>query len=78
MTATKVRQTVISEIQSLPDDQLPGVLEYIRFLRIKLLSDQELEDRFDVALASARAIAKREGITQEDVEREIEIVRSGE
>jgi hypothetical protein len=69
---------VISEIQSLPDEHLPSVLEYIRFLRIKLLSDQELEDRFDVALASARAIAKREGITYEDIEREIEIVRSGE
>ena len=76
MTATDVRQTVFREIQSLADDQLPSVLEYIRFLRIRLLSDQELERRFEAALATARAIAQQEGITQEDIEREVELVRS--
>lgn len=73
---TDLRQSVIREVQTLPEDQLPGVLDYLRFLRIKSLSGQELEDRFTAALNAARAIARQEGITEEDIAREIAQVRA--
>jgi len=70
-----IRQNVIRELQSLPDDQLLSVLEYVRFLKIKILSDQEIERHFISAIKTARAISQQEGITEKEIENEIAQVR---
>ena len=43
--------------------------------RTKNLSDEEIEKQFDEALAEIRAQVKEAGITEEDVEAEIRVVR---
>lgn len=73
-----IRQNVIRELQSLPDDQLLSVLEYVRFLKIKRLSDQEIERNFISALKTARAISQQESITEKGIENEIAQVRTSQ
>lgn len=72
MSATaKIRETVARELDKLPDEQLTQLLDYIRFLKLKSLPDQELDARFVSALETARSIAQREGITERDIEEEV-------
>jgi len=75
---TGLEQTIMREIAALPDDRLPNVLAYVRFLRFGLdADDKEIEERFEKSWKRVRARAKRLGITQEDVEAEIRAVREG-
>jgi hypothetical protein len=71
-----VRESIMQELRGLPEDRLSAVLEYVRFLRLRALSDNDIDRQFDTALATARAIAQHEDITEADVEREISKVRA--
>ena len=62
----------MNEISTLPEARLPGVLAFIRYLKLSIPKEQkELEERFDEALKSIRARAKEMNITEEDIEAEI-------
>jgi hypothetical protein len=77
MAQTFVRETVLQELEGLAEDRIPEVLDFIRFLK----SRQEAErarQRFAVAVEEARAIAREQGITDEDVLAEIQAARAGQ
>lgn len=72
----KIRETVARELDKFPDEELKKLLDYIRFLKLKSLPDDEIGARFSSALASARQIARQEGITESEIQEEVEASRS--
>jgi hypothetical protein len=77
MSATaKLRETVARELDRLPEEELMKLLDYIRFLKLKSLPDAEIGARFSSALVSARQIARQEGITEREIQEEIERTRN--
>jgi hypothetical protein len=75
---TNLEQTIMREIATLPEARRPDVLAFVRFLKLSIPDEQdELEKRFDKALKSIRARAKKLNITQEDIDAEIRAVREG-
>jgi len=71
------KDVVIRELDTLPTEQLAQVLDFIRFLKIRVKSDEELRKEFRSALAQARAIAAERGITEAEIAEEIQRVRTG-
>jgi hypothetical protein len=75
---TKLVQTIMREITTLPEDRLSNVLAYIRFLKFGLDADQkDIEERFEKSWKRVRARAKKLNISQDDIEAEIRAVREG-
>jgi hypothetical protein len=74
---TTFEQTLLREVATLPESRQADVLAFIRFLKISLKDDSELEREFDEALKDARATAQKYNITQEDIDAEIRAVRDG-
>ncbi len=74
---TTFEQILLREVSSLPEARRADVLAFVRFLKISLLDDDELERQFDEAILDARATAKKYNITQEDIDAEIRAVRDG-
>jgi hypothetical protein len=75
---TDLEQTIMLELSTLPETRRADVLAFIRYLKLSIPTDQkELEERFDKALQSIRARAKKMNITDEDIENEIRAVREG-
>jgi hypothetical protein len=73
---TNFEQTLFREISTLPSNRRADVLAFVRFLKLSIPDEElEIEKRFDKALKSIRARAKKYNITQEDVEAEIRAVR---
>ena len=72
------REVVMRELDTLPTEQLAQVLDFIRFLKIRVKSDEELRKEFRSALAQARAIAAERGITEAEIAEEIHRVRTGQ
>jgi hypothetical protein len=70
-----VKEALLREIDSLPEQKQADVLAYVRFVKIGLADRRVLEERFDSALVSARASARERGITDKDIAEEIESVR---
>ena len=68
-----ITESLLREIQILPEQQQAEVLSFARFLRFGLSDDQ----RFESALHQARGIARERGITEVDISTEIEKVRQG-
>jgi hypothetical protein len=75
---TRLEQTIIREIATLPETRRADVLAFVRFLKLSIPSEQkEREERFDKALKSIRTRARKLNITQEDIDAEIRAVRAG-
>jgi len=75
---TNLEQTIMREISTLPEARHADVLAFIRYLKLSIPSEQkDIEERFDKALKSIRARAKKINITEEDIEAEIRAVREG-
>jgi len=74
---TSLKETLIQEIETLPEPRQSDVLAFVRFLKIGLADEQTVERRLVDALARAQAIAQERGITDQDIEDEIRAVRSG-
>jgi hypothetical protein len=74
---TKLEQTIMLEISTLPESQLEDVLKYVRFIKFSLADSNEIEKRFDESWERVRARAKELNITQEDIDAEIRAVRAG-
>ena len=74
---TNFEQTLLREVATLPESRYADVLAFIRFLKISIIDDDELEREFDEAIKDARATALKYNITEEDIDAEIRAVREG-
>ncbi|MBI5353700.1 MAG: hypothetical protein HZB50_13745 [Chloroflexi bacterium] len=74
---TTFEQNLLREVATLPASRQADVLAFIRFLKISIKDDSELEREYDEALKDARATAQKYNITQADIEAEIRAVRDG-
>ena len=74
---TTFEQTLVNEISTLPESRRADVLAFIRFLKISMRDDDELEQEYDDAIQDARATAQRYNITQDVIDAEIRAVRDG-
>ncbi|MEW6203450.1 MAG: hypothetical protein AB1546_15850 [bacterium] len=73
---TKLEQTILKEVAALPKEHRADVLAFVRYLKLNIPGGgTEIEKRFDKALKSVRARAKKLNITQEDIDAEIRAVR---
>jgi hypothetical protein len=72
---TTFEQTLLEEVSSLPKSRRADVLAFVRYLRISLMNDDELEHRYDAAIKKTRETAKKFNITEKDVEEEVRAVR---
>lgn len=73
---TNFEQTLLNEVAALPLDRRADVLAFVRYLRLGLMDDAEIDRRFDAALESIRERAERYNITEKDVEEEVRAVRA--
>ena len=76
MDGTSTKETLIQEIEALPESRLADVLAFIRFVKIGLADEGTVEGRFTEAMARAREIALQRGITEQDIDEEIRAARS--
>jgi hypothetical protein len=74
---TSFEQILLREVATLPESRQADVLAFVRFLKISIKDDDELEREFDVAIQDARTTALKYNITQKDIEAEIRAVRDG-
>ncbi len=72
---TSYEQTLLQEIAILPESRRADVLAFVRYLRLSLMDDRELERRYDAAITTIRETAERYTITEIDIEEEIRAVR---
>lgn len=72
---TIFEQTLLREVSTLPESRQADVLAFIRFLKISIIDDNELEREFDEAIQDARATALKYNITEDDINAEIRAVR---
>ena len=74
---TDFEQTLLEEVATLPKSRQADVLAFVRFLKISIKDDEELEREYDEAIKDARATALKYKITADDIEAEIRAVREG-
>jgi hypothetical protein len=74
---TTFEQTLLREVSTLPESRRADVLAFIRFLKISIRDDDDLEREYDEAIKDARATAQKYRIAQEDIDAEIRAVRDG-
>ncbi|RCK76802.1 MAG: hypothetical protein ANABAC_3227 [Anaerolineae bacterium] len=73
-----IEEIILRELATLPEERKTAVLRYIRFLKLGLFADEkEIEQQFDESWERVKQRTKRLGITEEDVEEEIRLVRQG-
>ncbi len=68
---TNFEQILLQAVAALPPARRADVLAFVRFLRISLLDEAELEIRYDFTVAAIRETARRYNITDKGVEEEI-------
>ena len=76
MTSNR-RKELLQEVTILPENLVPELLSYARFLQVQAMSNEEIKTRFVATVEAARAIARQEGITDEDIAAEIAEYRAG-
>lgn len=72
---TKFEETLLQEVAALPKSRRADVLAFVRYLRISLMDEDEVERKYDAAIKKIRETAKRYNITEKDIEAEIRAVR---
>lgn len=71
-----IKEALLKEIETLPEDRQADVLTYVRFLKIGLAEPRQVETRFAEALASVRERAVAHGLTEAEIEAEIRAARA--
>jgi hypothetical protein len=71
-----VKDALLREIETLPEQNQAEVLAYVRFVKIGLADIRVVNERFDSALTLARARAKERGITEKEIAEEIAAARA--
>jgi hypothetical protein len=74
---TDFRTKVVQELRDAPDEAMPEILDFVRFLK-QQLSSLTPGERFDRAWMLARRIAAEQSITDEDIAGEIAATRQVE
>ena len=74
---TTFEQTLLREVSELPEARRVDVLAFVRYLKISLLDESEMERLYDEAILDARATAEKHNITEDDINAEIRAVREG-
>jgi len=72
-----LEQTIVQEISTLPAERRADVLAFIRYLKLSLRDEKRLKKEFEDAVKVARETARKNNITQEDIDAEIRAVREG-
>jgi len=72
---TRFEQTLLKEVAALPESRRVDVLAFVRYLKISLMDEEELDKQYDAAVKEIRTTAKRYKITPQDIEEEIRAVR---
>lgn len=70
-----IEQTIMREVAALPPARRADVLAFVRYLRVSLMDDAELERQYDAAVTKIRETARRYHLTEEDVAAEVRAVR---
>ena len=73
-----LKEILLREIETLPESRQENVLAYVRFLKVGLAELQPTDEQFAGALNRARTIAAERGITEQDIETEINAARTGQ
>ena len=72
-----IKDVLLREIESLPEDRQVDVLTHVRFLKSGLAKPQTVDARFAAAWMAARRQVAAQGITEKDVNSEVQAVRRG-
>ena len=72
---TNFEQILLQEVATLPESQRADVLAFVRYLRLTLAEDSEIEARYDAAIATIRETAAKYNITEQDIDDEVRAVR---
>ena len=72
---TSFEQILLQEVATLPESRRADVLAFVRYLRLTLAEDSEIEARFDAAIATIRETAAKYNITEQDIDDEVRAVR---
>jgi hypothetical protein len=72
---TEFEKTLLDEVAALPTSRRADVLAFVRYLRISLMEEEEIERQYDAAIEKIRETAQIYGITEKDIEAEIRAVR---
>jgi hypothetical protein len=72
-----IREVLISEISSMPEQRQRDVLSYVRFIKLGLADMKEVEDRFDAAVGRIRKTVKNRGNIAAEVKSAISEARRG-
>jgi len=72
---TSFDETLLKEVAALPQSRRADVLAFVRYLRLSLTDDAELDTQYDAAVEQMRGAAKKSGIGDTDIEAEIRAVR---
>ena len=74
---TRLEQTIMREISTLPESNLADVLAFVHFLKVSQPDKEKTRSDFKEAIKDARATTKKYKITQADIDAEIQAVRDG-
>ena len=72
---TTFEQILLQEVATLPESRRADVLAFVRYLRLTLAEDSEIEARYDAAIAKIRETAAKYNITEQDIDDEVRAVR---
>jgi hypothetical protein len=72
-----VREALLKEIDSLPENKQADVLAYVRFLKLGLGEPEQVRKRFQEALVEIRKEAAGRHLSEAEIEAEIRAVRAG-
>ena len=73
---TKFEQTLLDEVSALPSARRADVLAFVRYLRVSLMDDAEMEKEYDAAIQKIHETAQRSDITEKVIEEEIHALRA--
>lgn len=73
---TNFEQTLLKEVAALPKSRRADVLAFVRYLRLGLMDDNELDASYDTAVKKIRETARRYKITEKDIEEEVRAARA--
>jgi len=72
---TDFEESLLQEVAALPKSRRADVLAFVRYLRISLMDEDEMERQYDAAVQKIQDTAKRYNINPKVIEAEIRAVR---
>jgi len=72
---TNFEQILLQEVATLPESRRADVLAFVRYLRLTLAEDSEIEAHYDAAIATIRETAAKYNITEQDIDDAVRAVR---